>query len=201
MRLQTSALAIFLLVAPALSLAKSPDWNFAELSLVAISTEEDVPFNHPTGPEFEGAFLVSKTAFVSVSFSSLSDENSGVEYDVNRLSLGIGYRYAITRKTDFYGQVSYENAELKASRDLYMQTFKRSSSDSGFGLAVGLRSRPFKPFETNLGIEYVNISDDGETQVVASGHLFFTDNFAVGLKIEGLDDLNKIGLSLRYVFK
>jgi long-subunit fatty acid transport protein len=133
---------------------------------------------------------------VSGSYSSVSDKEYGVNWDYNTMSLGLGYRTALTQNTDFFGVVSYEDVELEASSG----GFSESGGDNGYGLAVGVRSMLTDKFELNGGFKYIDIAEESDTALSVGALYNFTNQFSAGVGITKSDDIDTVSVSAVYYF-
>jgi len=116
---------------------------------------------------------------------------SRVNVDFNTLSVGLGYRHAISSNSDLFGLVSYEDIEVEAS----FKEKSRDVSDNGYGLQAGIRSLVTQNIELSGSITYIDIAEESETgfNVLAMYHL--TNQFSVGAGYSKTDDVDSLSLS------
>ena len=123
-------LAAVLSAVSAASFAAAPAWDFVQASYV-MTDFDDADLNYePDGFAISASKLVTDDAFVTGSYSIQNDDIFGSEIDFDRLSLVLGYRYALSGTTDFFGIVSYEDVEISGSGE--------SESEDGYGLTAGV---------------------------------------------------------------
>lgn len=171
--------------------AESVRWDSASLSYQSV----DIDGDKLTGFGISGTKLVSDNLFIVGSYASVSDDidvfGSKVDVDFNTLSVGLGYRHAISTTTDFFGIVSYQNMEVEAS---FQGNFE-DVSENGYGLEAGLRSLVTAQLELSGSISYVDIADESETGFNVSAMYHFTDQFSAGVGYSKSDDLDSLSLS------
>jgi opacity protein-like surface antigen len=171
--------------------AESVRWDSASLSYQSVDVEGD----KLTGFGVSGTKLIGKDFFIAGSYSSLSDDvdlyGSKLELDFNTLSVGLGYRHAISNKTDLFGIVSYEDMEVKAS----FQGESDSESENGYSLQAGIRSLVTENIELSGSLSYVDITDGSETAIDVSAIYHFTNQFSAGIGYGKSDDLDTLSLS------
>jgi opacity protein-like surface antigen len=171
--------------------AESVRWDSASLSYQSVDVEGD----KLTGFGVSGTKLIGEDFFIAGSYSSLSDDvdlfGSKLELDFNTLSVGLGYRHAISNKTDLFGIVSYEDMEVKAS----FQGESDSESENGYSLQAGIRSLVTENIELSGSLSYVDITDGSETSFDVSAIYHFTNQFSAGIGYGKSDDLDTLTLS------
>lgn len=176
--------------------AESPRWDSASISYQSV----DVDGDKLTGFALSGSKLLGEDFFVVGSYGNASDDidvfGSNVELDFNTLSVGLGYRYAISQSSDFFGVVSYEDVEIEAS----YQGNSESVSDNGYGLTVGVRSMLSEQVELSGTIQYIDIADEFETVFSVSALYNFTDQFSAGVGYSKADDVDSLSVSAVYFF-
>ena len=170
--------------------AESVRWDSASLSYQSVDIEGKL-----TGFGVSGTKLIGEDFFIAGSYSSVSDDadffGSKVELDFNTLSVGLGYRHAISNKTDLFGIVSYEDMEVKAS----FQGESDSESENGYGLQAGIRSLVTENIELSGSLSYVDIADESETGFDVSAIYHFTNQFSAGIGYGKSDEWDTLSLS------
>ena len=172
--------------------AESPRWNSASISYQSV----DIDGDKLTGFAVSGSKLLGEDFFVVGSYGNASDDIEGIEFDFNTLSVGLGYRYAISQNTDFFGVVSYEDVEVEVS----YQGNSESVSDNGYGLRVGIRSMLSEKVELSGSLQYVDIADETETAFGISALYNFTEQFSAGVSYSKVDDVDTLSVSAIYFF-
>ncbi|WP_297820828.1 porin family protein [uncultured Paraglaciecola sp.] len=171
--------------------AESVRWDSASLSYQSVDLDGD----KLTGFGVSGTKLVSDNVFIAGSYASVSDDidvfGSKVDVDFNTLSIGLGYRHAISTTTDFFGIVSYQDMEVEAS----FQGNSEDDSENGYGLQAGLRSLVTAQLELSGSLSYVDIADESETGFNVSAMYHFTDQFSAGVGYGKSDDVDSLSLS------
>jgi len=179
-----------------LQAAESPRWDSATISYQSV----DVDGDKLTGFGISGSKLLGEDFFVVGIYGNASDDidmfGSNVNLDYNTLSVGIGYRYAISQSSDFFGVVSYEDVDVEAS----YQGYSESISDNGYGLTIGVRSMFSEKVELSGSIQYVDIADETETAFSVSALYNFTEQFSAGVGYSKADDVDTLSVSGVYFF-
>jgi opacity protein-like surface antigen len=200
-KLALSVAAFIAASSPALAddhMGNGPKWDLAEVGYV----EADIDGDDTSPSGFSGAFskTVGKGFYLTGRYRDVSEDISiagdSIEIEVSQLSLGAGYSLHVTDTTDVYGQLTFENLELGVSG------FGESDSDdeNGFGAEIGLRTMVTESFELGAKIGYLDVEDESETTFGASAYYYVTDNVAVGATYEMWEDVDFMGLNLRYAF-
>ncbi|BCO17245.1 MULTISPECIES: outer membrane beta-barrel protein [unclassified Alteromonas] len=186
------ALAVALSVASAGAFAAAPAWDFVQGSYVITDFDESDFSYEPDGFAFSGSKLVTDDVFVTAEYSMQEDDILGIDVDLDMLTIGLGYRYAWSEKTDLFGIVSYEDVELSGSG--------QSADEDGFGLTAGVRSMVTDNIEVRGAVKYIDLDEDDDTSVLVGADYFLSPMFAVGLSYETSDDLSTFGINARYNF-
>jgi hypothetical protein len=98
----------------------------------------------------------------------------------------------VSDNADLFGAATYERVDV-------------GPSESGFGIAGGVRGRVGNSLELSASIKYSDIGDFGDSfTYAAGGRWYFTPNFALGLDYNRLDlnggDGDLFSVALRYDF-
>lgn len=200
-KLSVSLVALIAASSPALAdnhTETGPKWDLVEAGYVEADFDDDD--TSPSG--FSAAFSKSLGTgfYLTGRYRDVSEDirigSDSVEVEVSQISAGAGYSLHVTDTTDVYGQVTYENLEVGAS------AFGQSESEdeNGFGAEIGVRSMVTESFELGAKIGYLDISDESDTTFGASAYYYVTDAVAVGATYEMWDDVDFMGLNLRYAF-
>jgi opacity protein-like surface antigen len=150
----------------------------------------------PRGAGFDlgGAVSIQDNFFVSGEYSDIN-LSKGVA-NLKRGSLGAGYDNKISDSTLAYGEISYQNLEVK-------------KNEIGFGLEGGLRYAVSDDFEANGGIEFIDVEKsrrqngmnfEGQPGLKLGASYNVAPAVAVVGGYEYLKDDSSLRLSLRYSF-
>jgi hypothetical protein len=158
--------------------------------------EGSYAFLDAEGTDIDG-FGVSGAAELTANlhaFGGLSSLEADGGSDLDLLNLGLGVNFPINENLDFVGGASFER-------------IKGFSSESGWGLAAGLRGRVAGSLELTGGLKYSDVGDVGNIVTwSAGGRWYFTPNFAVGADYTSMDfddaggKIDGFIVSLRYDF-
>ena len=153
-----------------------------------------------TGFGVSGTKLLNENVFITGSYSSLSDDmkvfGSTIDLEVSTLSVGAGYRYALSSNTDFFGVVSY----VDLTADVSGFGASSDASENGFGLEGGVRSLLNEQFELMGSISYTDIGDDSEVGFGVKGIYHFDDKFSASLGYLSGDDADQISAAVIMFF-
>jgi opacity protein-like surface antigen len=185
-------LAAALSAVSAASFAAAPAWDFVQASYVMTDFDDSDLTYEPDGFAISASKLVTDDVFVTGSYSMQNDDIVGIEVDLDRMSLGLGYRYALSNRTDLFGIVSYEDVEISGSGT--------SESEDGYGLTAGARSMVMDNIELRGAVKYIDTDSGSDTSLIIGGDYFFSPAFAVGVSYETSDDVSTFGLNARYNF-
>ncbi len=186
------ALAVALSVASTGAFAAAPAWDFVQGSYITTDFDESDFEYEPDGFAISASKLVTDDVFVTGEYSQQNDDILGIEVDLDMLTLGLGYRYAISNTTDLFGIVSYEKVEISGSGE--------SEDEDGYGLTAGARSMVTDNVELRGAIKFIDTDRGSDTSFLVGADYFFSPAFAVGVSYETSDDLSTLGLNARYNF-
>lgn len=150
----------------ALSLAAALPLSAQASDLKYNYVEADYASTHASGITLDGYKLKGSAAFGDnfygvASYGKVS--KSGVDLDEG--TLGLGYRYAISDKTDWDSEVSYV-------RDKASVSGLGSASDNGYRVATGMRSLLGEKFEGNFNVNYSHVNNFGNGLGAGLGGVF-----------------------------
>jgi hypothetical protein len=185
-----------LLAIPGAALATDLNYNYIEADYVSIDVDDvDVDFD---GWSVNGSFLLSEQVFVFGGYSDISsDRIGGVKLSTEGVTLGIGYRYELSRQTDLNFAAAFERAKAKAEFNGFGS---ESVSDSGYSLAVGVRHLAAPQLELGVGAVYVDIGDEDDTTAVANALWHVTGQVALGVSLSLGSDATGYGAGVRFKF-
>ena len=175
--------------------ANSPSWDYVELQYVQFDVDDiDV---EPSGFGINGSVLVSENVFLTGSTAFTSDDFQGVDFDYDTLELGIGYRYAISDRTDWYASLSYANVEAKASASGFGSS---TVDEDGFDIETGIRSMLTEKFELGADISYLDLGDEDETTFTVEATYLVSESVGIDLGYGIASDVNTLNLGVRFEF-
>lgn len=173
--------------------AASPSYDFIKAGYVQADIEDAGDFE-PTGFQIQGVKSLNESVYITGRYGQLGEDVAGVDIDLDYASAGIGYRYGLTAKTDFFGEVTYEYVNLDVELDGIS-----GEDDNGYGVTAGIRSMLTEQFELRGAICYIDIEED-ETAFEIGADYFFTPQFSFGATYVIADDVDLLGVSARYTF-
>jgi len=114
--------------------------------------------------------------------------------DLTVLTIGGGWHTAISTNTDFFAELGFADGEIDVSGF-------GSEDDSGYSIAVGIRSMVSEQLELYGSLGQVDFDDFGDGTNVTAG-LWYTasGNLAVGLGATFDDDITRYGVGVRLYF-
>ena len=173
--------------------AASPSYDFIKAGYVQADIEDAGDFE-PTGFQIQGVKSLNESVYITGRYGQLGEDVAGVDIDLDYASAGIGYRYGLTAKTDFFGEVTYEYVNLDVELDGIS-----GEDDNGYGVTAGIRSMLTEQFELRGAIRYIDIEED-DTAFEIGADYFFTPQFSFGATYVIADDVDLLGVSARYTF-
>ena len=195
--LVAAAIATFSMNAfSAQTFSDGPAWDFVEAGY-QVADVDDVDVFEPSGFDIEGSMLVGENFFVNGGYRNLDDEEMGVELELSQLSLGVGYRYGMTKSTDVFATVSFEN--LDAEVNFEGENFF-AGDENGFGVAIGVRSMVIDQLELTAQVKQIELDETSNTGFKAGINYYFTPAFAIGATYEDRDEFSFTGAHVRYAF-
>lgn len=182
-------LAVFLAAAAS---ADSSSYTFLEAGYQSVNL--DLSGGREVDGEgfgLSGSFEIGDNMF---GFASYSDTGFDFNVDTTQLQLGLGWRTALTDRTDFFALAAYVDVEADAQG-------AGSFDQSGYGVGIGVRSDVTDMIQLYGEIDYVNLGSGSDSTAVDGGIWFnFSDSFAFGLSVGVDDDLTSYGASARLYF-
>lgn len=146
-----------------------------------------------TGDNYDGFGVSGSMAFTSEVFGTASID--AIEFDggadLSMLSLGAGYRIAITELVDVFGTAAAKRFKADGL-----------NGKMGFGLGVGVRARPIDRLELLGSLEYRDISGvyGSDTTFRVGGRWYFTPALAAGVDYQDDDFDSALRFAVRYDF-
>jgi hypothetical protein len=190
MRIGTLIGAAFALAAlPGISQAQfnytSAEFNFVDVDLDFGPIDVD-----GDGFSVGGTFTVAENFFIGGSWENY-DFDGGV--DGEWLELGGGYFHSLSEDLDFVATLNFVDVEV-SSRNV-------SIDDDGLALAGGIRVKLADSVEVDALIEHVNMDEsDSDTGIEIRGRYYFSEEFAVQVKLSTVNDFDTFSIGIRGEF-
>jgi hypothetical protein len=189
MRIAPVAFALSALLA--VSAARANDISYNHLDVGYAKVDIDDFSEDADGLVLRASFEFAGNFFVFGSYSDLSVDVDVFDVDLTDYEMGLGYAWPVGNSSSLYGKVSYVSAEA--------ETFGFTVDDDGYGVAVGLRTRPAPSLELETYLDYVDLDDSGDdTSVGLAGRYFLSPQFALALEAQFGDDATTYGLGFRW---
>lgn len=136
--------------------------------------------------------------FIFGGYSDISsDRIGGFKLSTEGLTLGLGYRYGLSRQTDLNFAGAFERAKAEAD----LAGFGSDSvTENGFSLAVGVRHLVSPQLELGVGAVYVDIGDGDDTSATANALWHVTGQLALGVSLSLGSDATGYGAGVRFKF-
>lgn len=185
-----------LLAIPGAALATDLNYNYVEVDYVTVDVDDiDEDFD---GWAVNGSFLLSEQVFLFGGYSDISsDRIGGFKLSTEGVTLGMGYRYELSRQTDLNFAAAFERAKAKAELSGFGS---ESVSESGYSLAVGVRHMAAPQLELGVGAVYVDIGDADDTSANANLLWHVTDVVALGVSLSLGSDATGYAAGVRFKF-
>jgi long-subunit fatty acid transport protein len=137
------------------------------------------------------SYEVTDRIFIDAGYTDVGGTESGLDLNEQDLTLGVGYAYPITPHNDLIGRVGYVRAEAEVRS-------VASTTDDGYSVGVGWRSRPLDPIELEAAVNYVDLSDAGDTTTFGLGAFwYFTPQVALAVAGSYNDDVTSFTIGVR----
>jgi long-subunit fatty acid transport protein len=137
------------------------------------------------------SYEVTDRIFVDAGYTDVGATEAGIDIDEQDLSLGVGYAYPISPNNDLIGRIGYVRAEGE------VEGFG-SGSDDGYSVGVGWRTRPLDAIELEAAVNYVDLSDAGDTTSFGLGAFwYFTPQVALAVSGAYNDDATSYLIGVR----
>lgn len=191
-------LGLTLLLVSGAALADTPEWNTAYVSYLNSNVDvgsADESFN---GFGIGGSIAISSDWLLIANLKSVSEDLGNASIDLRTTSVGGGYRFSMSESTDLYGTVTLETLAVDVGSD--------DSSDTGFGVGVGIRSMLTPVIEFDAKVDYLKIDSETVTRARAGADYFINQNISFGLGYEiyspsDIDlDINTLSARFKYTF-
>lgn len=183
------AAGALLAAAPQASQADSLGYSYWQLGYVGADIDglSDKMDGWAIGLSYE----VTERIFINAGYADIGATAGGFDIDEQDLSLGVGYAYPLTPNNDLIGRVGYVRAEVE------VESFG-SASDDGYSLGVGWRGRPLDEIELEAAVNYVDLSDAGDTTTYGVGAFwYFTPQVALAVSGSFSDDVTSYLIGVR----
>ena len=181
-----------------LAAAAGDNVTYSYADLAYVTTDIDGVNEDLDGFALRGSYEVTDQAFLFGSYTDQSAESGGADVDYATFTLGGGYAWSLSDRTDMYGKLGYVSSEVEVSVP-GLGGF--SVDDNGFLLGFGLRGRVAQQFELEGAVNYTDYSDSGDdTSLGAAARWFFTDQFSAFAEGEFGDDVTTYGIGMRWNF-
>jgi Outer membrane protein beta-barrel domain len=163
-RIVSAMLGGLLLASPLAASADSLGYNYWQAAYVVVSPD-DFPDNLD-GWAIGGSMEISDRFFVTASYADVSDTYEGVELSEEDTSLAFGYAHPLTPNYDLVGRVGWVRARAEIQDFINVR-------DDGYSLAAGVRGRPLDALEFEAAVQYVDLSDFGDSTSVGLGVFWY----------------------------
>lgn len=177
--MKRTVLALMLSAAAVSAQASDLDYNFVQGSYKTVDLEgADLD-----GFGVNGSFKFNDSFYGIVGYDKVND--SGV--DLSETAVGLGFRHAISDKTDWVSELSYVRNDLEGF------------ADNGYRIATGVRGMVSDKVELNGKVNYTDVSDFGKGFGVSVGSVFHVnDSFGItlGYDFSDRDDFDYDGWNL-----
>jgi hypothetical protein len=173
-------------------------WTQANVAY-AVYSEDD--FDNFTGLSAGGTKLLDDNVFFTGQFESTSQVIDNIDLGLFRVSLGLGYRHAISETTDFFGKVTYENYTTSASKTSSGVTTKVSIDYSGHAIEGGIRSLVTPKVELGASLSSLTIEGDSDTGLNLQATYHLNDVHSIGWSTSRFDGYSFTHLKWAYSFR
>ncbi|MDM3872654.1 hypothetical protein QSV34_14970 [Porticoccus sp. W117] len=153
-------LTLFALAYSLTATAKSPSYNYADISYQKSTGSRFIDFQ---GPSIAASHLISSNWFIEGAFydghnnDGLPEFNlSSFRFDLRRWNFGAGYKNELFSQSNWYTSLNYVEKRSKISN--ISNNFERSRSIDGWNIKAGIRSNITDRFEVGVQALYETLS-------------------------------------------
>lgn len=161
----------------------SLNYNYAELRFV------DVDVAGGDGFRLGGSYELDNNWLIVGSLTTLDFNN---DVDTFTIDVGVGYVWPWQEDWDLVATARFLNTDV--------DTPFGSDDDSGLGLSGGIRGLITPEVEVRGAVNHVTVGDS-DTFVEIAGDYYFTPQFAAGLSVDVLGDVDTFTIGARWFFR
>ncbi|MCQ8848008.1 hypothetical protein NQT74_05410 [Alteromonas stellipolaris] len=196
-----------LLIAPTCFLAASavfaadkpinnaPSYDFAQVSLV--QTEfADIDMFTPKGFEFKASREFGMNFFGEATYFMADDKTQGVNMDVDRWKVALGYIHQFSNRTVLDGKISYGEIDIKINDS----DNAVSAGTEYFTGEANIRHMITNNLEVYGGLEWQKWDEGSDQKAYKLGTQYFWDSIAVGGEYTKFSDSEVFAAFVRYSF-
>ena len=181
-------LVIASLLAVSAASAQTPNrpvmnYNYAELRFV------DVDVAGGDGFRLGGSYALDNNWLIVGSLTTLDFNN---DVDTFTLDIGAGYVWPWQEDWDLVATLRFQNTDV--------DTPFGSDDDSGAALSGGVRGLITPEFEVRGAVNHVTVGDN-DTFIEIAGDYYFSPQFAAGLSVDVLGDVDTFTIGARWFFR
>ena len=160
-----------------------------------------------SGFDLGGSVALNDSVFMSVSYNSMSSHDdvrlvlsrmaasaagTSGDIEVTAFRAGIGFHTPVNENVDFVTLFSYLDSEVGLSGI--------SEDVNGYGIELGLRSKPTDVLELGASINYADMGGESSTSFSVGARYFLQPTVSLGLGYGTADDVDVISFSARFDF-
>jgi opacity protein-like surface antigen len=178
--------------------AQAEGLNYSYVEAGYLNTDLDEFSETVGGWGLKAGFEITENIFVYGRYADQkTDIRGGEEIKFQPWDLGIGYAWPLAEQTDIYGTVGYASIDLDVPRSIDFP----NTSDDGYTLGAGIRTRLADQFEVEGTARYANLSDYGdEFDFGIFGRWYVIERLALGVGYNAGDETSTFSGSVRWEF-
>ena len=178
-----------------MALAEGLSYTYVEAGFA--NTDVDEANETVGGWGLKGSFEITENIFVQGRYSDQKTDTSLGDVKFQPWDIAVGYAWPIADLTDIYGTVGYTSVDL----DVPSAAGITNTSDDGYTLGAGIRTRFAERFELEGTARYQNLSDYGdEFDFGVFGRWYVTDMFALAVGYNAGDETSTFWGGVRLEF-
>lgn len=162
-----------------------PNWNYLKLDVAKVYPEIDTTTETRAYTLNVATELTDKT-FLSGYYNSLTSDSGRNSEEINTtfINIGLGYKYPLSYSTTAYTVVAYKSAQSESYTDSELET----TSQYGYSLEGGIKSKVSDNLELALGIEETSIEGTRLSEFKAELNYMISNNVSLGVGYRKFDN-------------
>jgi Outer membrane protein beta-barrel domain len=189
-----------LVAAPMLAHA-ADDMSYRYFQVGYLETDVDFADESVDGFGTRGSFGFADNFFIFTEYNSQEFSETGVDLDIDQLTIGLGGHYPLNENIDLVGRIGAGEIDL----ELVTPLGSAEGDESGYLVAAGLRGQVGDSVELEFGVVHQDFGDDlgfdlSDTGFEVMARYYFTKRWAASVEYQDIGDFSSVLAGVRYSF-